>query len=170
VHARYPHLLEPLTVGNTTFRNRVFTAPLTLHAMQATERYPTEGVITHFVNKARGGAACVTCGGVNIFPPTPGDPNISWDVYQKQNLHYLAQLAEQIHFFGAKASMELGVTGVATGEYAVCDGVPMITGKPGKEMPERDMERYADGYAHAAGTLKDVGFDMILLHFGHGFL
>jgi 2,4-dienoyl-CoA reductase-like NADH-dependent reductase (Old Yellow Enzyme family)/thioredoxin reductase len=165
---RYPHLLVPLTVGDTTFRNRIFTAPTTLHSMQAGEPYPTENVITHFANKAKGGAACVTCCGVNIFPSESYNLAVNWDVYQKPYMHYLAQLAERIHFFGAKASMELGVVGVVLGEYAVCDGVPMIDGKPGKKMPEAEMERHAESYAHAAEALKDVGFDMLFLHFGHG--
>ena len=165
---RYPHLLAPLTIKNTIFRNRMFSAPITLHSIQAREPYPTESVITHFANKAKGGAACVTCCGVNIFPSTPNELYISWDVYQKSSMHYLAQLAERIHFYGAKASMELGAIGVVHGSYAVCDGVPMITGKPGKQISEKEMKRYAEGFAYAAEALKNAGFDMILLHFGHG--
>lgn len=80
----------------------------------------------------------------------------------------MAQLADRIHFYGAKASMELGVVGVVQGDYAVCDGIRMLTGKIGREMPESEMERHADAYAHTAEALKVVGFDMILLHFGHG--
>jgi len=166
---QYPHLLTPLKVGNTTFRNRIFTAPITLHSLQANEPYPTEAVITHFANKAKGGAACVTCSGVSIFPVTNED-HLNYDVYNKAPRHYLAQLADRIHFYGAKASMELGVGGVVGGKYAVSDGAPLMTGGLGKEMPEEEMERIANGYAYAAEALKSVGFDMVLLHFGHALL
>lgn len=165
---RYPHLLAPLKVGNSIFRNRLFTAPITLQAMQGRERYPTEGVITHFANKAKGGAACVTIGGVNIFPSIEDSFPINYDVYDKKNLHYLAQLAERVHFYGAKASMELGIVGLVRGEYTVSDGARKINGEPGKEMPEFEMERYAESFANASEALKNAGFDMLLLHFGHG--
>ena len=114
--SEYPNLLKPIKVGNTVFRNRLFSAPITLHSIQAAEPYPTEAAITHFANKARGGAACVTCAGVSIFPKQPDSGHAVWDVYDKSNVHSLAQLAERIHFYGAKASMELGVAGVVGGE------------------------------------------------------
>jgi len=169
IKKQYPHLLAPLKVGSTTFRNRIFTAPITLHSLQANEPYPTEAVITHFANKAKGGAACVTCAGVSIFPVT-NDDHLNYDVYNQSPIHYLAQLADRIHFYGAKASMELGVGGVVGGIYGVSDGVRLMTGQLGKEMPEEEMERIANGYAHAAKALKNAGFDMVLLHFGHGLL
>ena len=168
--SKYPHLLAPLKVGNLTFRNRIFTAPMTLHSVQAGEPYPSEAVITHFANKAKGGAACVTCAGVSIFPAINDGVHVSYDVYQKSNVHYLAQMVERIHFYGAKASMELGVTGVVGGEYGVSEGIILMAGNPAKEMPEAEMERIANGYAYATETLKNAGFDMVLLHFGHGLL
>ncbi|MDC7125600.1 MAG: FAD-dependent oxidoreductase [Spirochaetales bacterium] len=168
---QYSDLLKPITVGRTTFRNRIFTAPIGLHSVQGTEPYPTEAVMTHYANKAKGGAGCVTCGGVSIFPKVgEDDGHGTWDVYKHSNLNYLAQLSERIHFYGAKASMELGVAGVVGGEYGVSDGVILMAGNPAKEMPESEMERIAEGYANTAAALKEVGFDMVLLHFGHGLL
>jgi len=167
MQSRYPKLLSPLKVGPVTFRNRLFTAPIALWALQGNEPYPTEAVITHFANKARGGASCVTVSGVNLFP-VGGDNRIGYDVYQKPHVHYLAQLADRIHFFGARASMELGAVGVVQRPYGVSDGAPSITGKLVKEMPESEMEAQANAFAHCAEVLKKAGFDMVLLHFGHG--
>lgn len=167
---KYPNLLKPIKVGNTVFRNRLFSAPITLHSIQAAEPYPTEAAITHFANKARGGAACVTCAGVSIFPKIPDSGHAVWDVYDKSNIHCLAQLVERIHFYGAKASMELGVAGVVGGEYGASDEIILMAGNPAKEMPESEMERIAEGYAQAAFGCREAGFDMILLHFGHGLL
>lgn len=164
----YSNLLTPIKIGDVVFRNRIFTAPMTLHALQAREPYPTEAVITHFANKAKGGAACVTCSGVSIVNMANDGMHASWDIYQPNSLNYLAQLADRIHFYGAKASMELGGGGMTGGDYAVSDGVIMINGQPGHEMPEEEIERLSDCYANAAESVKDAGFDMILLHFGHG--
>ena len=112
MHEKYPHLLTPLQVGNTTFRNRIFTAPIALPSMQGKEAFPSRSVITHFANKARGGAACVTSTGVNIFHSMDDSLPVNYNVYDKKNLYGLAKLADRIHFYGAKASMELDATGV----------------------------------------------------------
>ncbi len=167
---RYPNLLKPIKIGKVTFRNRIFTAPTGLHAVQAEEPYPTEAAIVHFANRAKGGAGCVTCGGVSIFPRKKDDGHATWDVYEKSNVHVLAQLAESIHFHGAKASMELGVAGVVGGEYGASDGIILMAGNPAKEMPVSEMNRIADGYAASASGCRAAGFDMIMLHFGHGLL
>ena len=169
-NTRYPRLLEPIKIGNKIFKNRFFTAPISLHSLQAGEPFPTEAAITHFANKAKGGAACVTCGGVSIFPYAHDELHSSWDVYQKSNINYLAQLANRIRFYGARTSMELGVAGVVGGKFGVSDGVILMDGTPAKEMSVSEMERIADGYAHAADALKKASFDMVLLHFGHGLL
>lgn len=171
MHTEYPRLLSPLSVGGTTFKNRVFTAPITLHSIQGSEPYPSEAAMAHFANKARGGAACVTCAGVSVFPVGQDmSGHATWDAYAAPNLHYLAQLADRIHFHGAKASMELGVAGVVGGEYGASEGITLMAGNPAKEMPEAEMDRIADGYAGAAAGLVQAGFDMALLHFGHGLL
>ena len=54
MYQKYPHLLSPIKVGATIFRNRISSAPMTLHALQGSEPYPTDAVITHYANKARG--------------------------------------------------------------------------------------------------------------------
>ena len=126
--------------------------------------YDTTFFAGHRTLSKRG--ACVTCAGVSIFPVT-NDGNLGYDVYSRAPRHYLAQLADRIHFYGAKASMELGVGGVAGSVHAVSDGVLLIDGQLGKEMSAAEIERTADGYAYAAAALQEAGFDMVLLHFGH---
>lgn len=166
---KYSHLLAPLKVGNIIFRNRIFTAPMTLHALQAGKpHHPNDEVITHFANKAKGGAACVTCSGISIVPVDENDTvHTAWDIYNPSSLNYLAQLADRIHFYGAKASMELGGGGMTGGGYAVSDGAPLVNCEPGREMPEEEIERLVECYGNAAVAVKEAGFDMVLLHFGH---
>ena len=49
----YPNLLSPKKVGNILFKNRIFTAPTGVHALQNGELSFQESVITHFGNRAR---------------------------------------------------------------------------------------------------------------------
>lgn len=68
VSNKYSHLLSPLKVGTRVVKNRMTAANYKKHFIQGPEEYPTENVITHFVNKARNGAAIV-CFPASSSPP-----------------------------------------------------------------------------------------------------
>jgi 2,4-dienoyl-CoA reductase-like NADH-dependent reductase (Old Yellow Enzyme family)/thioredoxin reductase len=165
---KYPNLLSPIKLGDTWLRNRIITAPTTIHSASNGEQYPTEEAIVHFANRAKAGAALVTCAGVSFVPTEDDGEHTSWDVYKFNSLNALAHLAECIHFHGAKASMELGGGGMTGGGYAVSDGAPLINLQPGREMPVEEIYRLVKCYADAAEALKSAGFDGLFLHFGHG--
>ena len=165
---KYSHMLSPIRVGGTFFRNRIFAAPHGIPGVQGDEQHPTEQFIAHASNLAKAGAACVTCVGLSIVPVPRFNDVMVWDRTRKLPVHYLTQLSERIHFYGAKASMELGIAGVAKEGMVCCQGAKTIWGQPGKEMTEEDILRIVDCYAEGAKTALDGGFDMILLHFGHG--
>lgn len=164
----YPHLLTPLRVGNVVLRNRLFTAPMGLHSLQGSEPYPTQAIIQHYAKKARGGAAVVTCSGTRAYstPPTPGF--ICYDLYAKDSQHYLAQMADAIHFYGAKASMEITVS-PKEGSYQASAGNRVMG--PGnqisKEITETVMEEAIENLKLQVTTLKGLGYDMIMLHIAY---
>ena len=58
---RYPHLFQPVRIGDTLFRNRLFSAP-TGHPDVTLDGNFTEDAITYYERKAQGGAAAVTLG------------------------------------------------------------------------------------------------------------
>lgn len=163
---RYKHVMSPVRVGKHLLKNRLIAAPVTMHSASNGELYPTEAAMNFFVQRARAGAGLVVCAGVKLLPVTDDGEHASWDVYRHNALNRLAELAERIHFYGAKASMELigifeeGYTASASG--TLMDGVT-----PGREIPVSEMMRYKEGYAHSAETLMKLGYDGILLHFGH---
>jgi 2,4-dienoyl-CoA reductase-like NADH-dependent reductase (Old Yellow Enzyme family)/thioredoxin reductase len=168
---RYAHLLSPFQVGNVVFRNRIFTAPMGLHALQGGELYPTDAIITHYANKAKGGAAVVTCSGTGAYPVTPDKDHLAYDLYIGHSQHYLAQLADAIHFYGAKASMEIQA---ATKDPAmhVVGGVtrPGPGLKPGektKEITKEVMEEIKQNLKDQVKILKRLGFDMCMLHMAY---
>ena len=63
----FPHLLAPLKIGNTVFRNRMFCAP-TGHADIIADGQPSTEVIMVFERVAIGGAAMVSEGEVCVDP------------------------------------------------------------------------------------------------------
>ncbi len=180
---KYQNLLLPIKVGNIVFRNRLTASRSSPRFVQGSENYPTEALITHYANKARNGAAMVTCGGVgmphnvpdkylatfNSKTILPGD----FDIDDEHCQTYLSQLAEAIHFYGAKASMQIG--GYVPVKYDVSTGIPNIaptssvTPRVGEEIPADVLEECAEDFVRQAAMMKAVGFDMVYLHMAYRF-
>ncbi|MCI8537994.1 MAG: FAD-dependent oxidoreductase [Oscillospiraceae bacterium] len=164
--SNYPHLMTPVRVGRQLLKNRIIVAPSTIHSASPGVTYPTEAEMSFYIDRARDGAGMVVCGGAKLLPVSDDGEHANWNLYQHNHLNRLAELADRIHFYGAKASMEL--IGIFDFGYVGYDGGLLMDGRtPGREIPVEEMMKYKEGYAHCAGTLMNLGFDAVLLHFGH---
>jgi 2,4-dienoyl-CoA reductase-like NADH-dependent reductase (Old Yellow Enzyme family)/thioredoxin reductase len=162
----YKNLMSPIRIGKHLLKNRIIAAPVTLHSASNGENYPTEAAMNFFSQRAKEGAGMVVCAGVKLLPVLDDGEHASWDMYKHNSMNRLAELAERIHFYGAKASMEL--IGIFEEGYVASEGGLLMDGEtPGREIPVEEMMRYKDGYAHCAEKLMELGYDGILLHFGH---
>lgn len=181
MHNEFPNLFSPMQVGNVVFRNRIFCAPSN-HDMQGRENHPTEAAITYYANKARGGAAMITCGSCKADPldlPPTLELRPAWNQYNihdKLNLRYFAQQADAVHHFGAKASLELFIgnnqmysakSAKKRPFYMPSDTV-MPDGVTVPQMPVEEMERIANAYADACENMVIAKYDAVLIHGGHG--
>ncbi len=163
----YQHIMSPIRVGKHLLKNRIIAAPVTLHSASNGESYPTESAMNFFVQRAKAGAGLVVCAGVKLLPVVDDGEHTGWDLYKHNSMHRLAELAERIHFYGSKASMEL--IGIFEDGYVASEGGLLMDGiTPGREIPVSEMMRYKEAYAHSAEMLMKLGYDGILLHFGHG--
>lgn len=161
----YSNVLSPINVRGHFFKNRIISGPSTIHSASNGELYPTEEAMRFFVDRAREGAGMVTVAGVGTGPAFDDGLHANWNLHQYNQTNSLAELAERIHFYGAKASMEL--MGIFHDGYAVSDGAPLMNRGSGHEIPVEEMERFKEWYANDAAVLRDLGYDAILLHFGH---
>lgn len=172
----YPHLFEPLTVNGVTFKNRIFSAPNMMCYMDAAG-FPTPDMIAYYAEKAKGGAAVVTIGDTPVDKEHAASNPRSFTLAYP-NLPFLAEMAMAIHEHGAKASLELNHAGCVAVPEANDGGYPigpvdMIRDYDGVHvhaMTEEDMNEVADRFADGAELLKTAGFDMCLVHGGHGWL
>ncbi len=110
--SKYPHVLSPLVVRGHVLKNRLEVSNSLPHFLQGNEPFPAESVITHYANKAKAGAAIVTCMGINNFSrdmivPMEADFTHSpdFDLYNPACQNYLMQMADAIHYHGAVACM-----------------------------------------------------------------
>lgn len=178
----YPHIFEPLTIKGVTFRNRIFTAPTTSHLLQDNSAGPSDEYIANFVQKAKGGAACVCFGGMLMSQqPQEFRPShySAFDITNPASWRDFIKFTDAIHLYGAKASFEVLHFGVeeevpfAFKDQVTMYGASETVGPSGilfYEMPEDIMDKTADEYAEAAACAKSCGFDVLLIHGGHGCL
>jgi len=181
MNTKYPHIFSPITLGKgpgVVFKNRIWTAPTGVHLLAAGEPYPNEAVIAHYREKARGGAACICFSAQNMNrlgfedpDPIHSDP----DIFQERYHNYWYRLTSAVHFFGAKISLELLAFIRQDRDADGNEYLWSVGGEYDEEMemdlpamPRWAMEQMAADYALAARHAVKVGFDMIMLHFGHG--
>ncbi|SHI13318.1 2,4-dienoyl-CoA reductase [Sporobacter termitidis DSM 10068] len=177
---KYPHLFEPVRVGGTLFRNRLFAAPTGPQALTL-EGFPTPDVIAYYERKAIGGAAAVTVG-EGIVDSKRGRGG-QWHVMldNPRAAHPLHRLTDAVTRHGAVASVELqhagmyanrelsfmggGARGVAYGPVE-CE----LAGRHILPMTEELIEETIEAFANAALFAKQCGFGMVTVHGGHGWL
>ena len=174
----YPKLFEPFTIKRTTFRNRIFSVPNMMSHMNYAGR-PDESLVNYFAEKAFGGAACVTVGDTPV-DREHGATNPRSFALTPENQPRVAELAKAIHAGGAVASIELnhgGNTGVREANYGDEDWMPWgpvdavrWDGQRIHGMTAQELDIVAEHFADAAELVKNAGFDMVLLHGGHGWL
>lgn len=172
----YDMLLSPIQIGSLIFKNRMTSAPASL-ALYDGKGCLTPDSIAFFEMRAKGGAACVTLGesipdiGTGRSHPEqiPLDhPDVSVG---------LTDAADAIHLHGSIASIELSHGGAMCPSAFLGGKAPMgpsgyvnVNGDLVREMTEEDMYYLAEKYAAAAKLVKDCGYDMLMVHGGHGWL
>lgn len=169
----YIHALSPIKINNVVLRNRFIATPSNPHFIQATEKWPTEALITHYGNKAKAGAAVVTCKGNN--PVKTNDVHsLSLDITNGAHQHMFAQVAEAVHYYGAKASyLVLPNMNIVAG-YDASDGVlsEYVAGdgsrrEYGKAAPKELLYRMVEEYGKEAKLAQNLGFDMCYIHMAY---
>ncbi|MDD6188566.1 MAG: FAD-dependent oxidoreductase [Clostridiales bacterium] len=174
---RYPNLFKPLRLGNTYFRNRIFSAPTGLLDLTP-NCAPSFDHLAYFERKAKGGAASINIGESIVCDYDSGDSR--YDIFllkdRKYNYNGLAKLADAINRQGAVATIELQHPGAAsrrngTHQMAPSDGPnPLDPSIMCRAMTEEDIYRVIDEFSEAALYAKTRGFGMVQIHGGHGWL
>ena len=174
--ASYEKLLQPLQVAGLRLKNRMLSAPTSMAELGPGEHYSDDN-INYYKLKAAGGVALVSVGDVIVDLSTGRSHPMQVGLDDPTAVPYLVKMADAIHSGGAAAEIEIDHGG------ALCDPV-FIDGKNAigpsgyvddwgdevKEMTEEQIYEIADKFAEAAATAKACGFDMVMIHAGHGWL
>ena len=177
---QFKHLSSPITIGRKTFRNRMFSAP-----MGGTD-ITNDGCIgpksTAFYElRAKGGAAAVTVSECMVHK-TDGSHAYRLDESILNSLAGATYAADAIRRHGAIPSLELSHSGMFAGtymtdktkqhelvQYGPCDTV-RADGVKVRALDEELITEIVHAYGHVASLAKRAGFEMVMIHGGHGWL
>ena len=178
---KYPNLCKPLRVGKVIFRNRMFSTP-----MGGTD-IANDGCIgpkskAFYEYRAKGGAAAVTVSELMVHPATDGSHAYHLDESILNSLANATYTADAIRRHGSIPSIELSHSGMFAGTYmtdkskskglaqwSADDGV-RADGVPYKALSKDMIAEIVAAYGHVAGLCKRAGFEMVMVHAGHGWL
>ena len=178
---KYPHLCSPLTVGNVTFRNRMCSAPMS-GAEITTDCCIGRSSRAFYELRAKGGAANITVSEVMVHPDTDGSHAYHLNTTVPGSIPSFTLTADAIRRHGAIPSVELSHSGQYAGTYmqdknkksSICQWGPSEgtrpDGRPVKTLTEEMLQEIIQAYADVAALAKRCGFEMIMVHGGHGWL
>ena len=178
---KFKNLCSPLVVGRTVFRNRIGSAP-----MGGTD-ISNDGCIgdkskAFYELRAKGGAAVVTVSELMVHPATDGSHAYHLDESILNSLAQATYCADAIKRHGAIPSLELSHSGMFAGTYmtdkkkqkSMNQWGPSDTvrndGVQVKALTKPMIDEIVEAYGHVAGLAKRAGFEMLMVHGGHGWL
>ncbi len=186
----YPNLLSPIRIGRFVLKNRMQSSNSLPHFSQGPEEYPADGTISHFVGRARTGAAFVTFAGMddNIDnPPLPDSLDVShfpdFDIHNAKCQNYLVEMIEAMHAVGSIVSGSL-FSANKKYRYTHPDGTEeIVDANPpvdvglgatamayqfvGDEISAEDLRKIAKSYGQRAAFYRHLGFDAVTIHMSY---
>lgn len=147
-------LFQPIEIGNLTLKNRIECGPYG-SGLNELDGSPGLRAYKHAENIARGGACIMTQGSTNVNKDNLNAP--VGDLNNMFNAGRFIDIVEVCHQYGCAASLELvgGIESFMPPEQFVC-------------RPKEEIKQFISDYADAAEAAMVRGYDMIMVHGGHG--
>lgn len=179
-------LFKPLTLADTTFRNRVFVSPMCQYS--AEDGFPNDWHFVHLGSRAVGGAGLVMMEATAVTPAgriTRGDLGI----WSDDHVAEFKRNADFIKSQGAIAGIQLAHAGRKASCVAPWDGGRALTAEEGawetvapsaipfsddsptpRALGTEDMAALVEAFVDAARRADQAGIDVIEVHGAHGYL
>lgn len=178
-------LFAPLTLRGTTFRNRVFVAPMAQYS--SVNGHPRDWHLVHLGALARGGPGLVMTEATAVTPDGRGSPQDAGIWTDAQAEDYV-RITDFIRSQGAVPGIQLGHAGRKGSTYAPWRGRGYVQPADGgwqtagpspvgfadwpapRELSDTDIKENVQAWADAALRAARAGFEVVELHAAHGYL
>jgi anthraniloyl-CoA monooxygenase len=181
-----PPMFAPITLRDVTIPNRVVVSPMCMYS--AKDGTVNDWALVHLGSRAVGGAGLVIsemtdvlpegrismhCAGMYSPEHVPAWKRVTDFIHE----HSASKVAVQLAHAGRKGSLTRSWEGhknlgeKANWEILAPSAIPFMEGRQTpRAMNRADMDKVRDAFARAAAMSHEAGFDMIELHFAHGYL
>ena len=173
---KYKRLFEPFKIRGKTFRNKIFSSPQDTYRLTY-EGFLNESATAFYEMKAMGGFATVCLGDMMVDSRSGHSHQFMLRGDDMKGRYSFTRTAAAIKRHGAVSGVELNHAGknsnvMAKNEgfiYGVSDEVKE-DGTPVRAMDDDFIEHLIDRYVSSAKFAMLCGYEMIVLHGGHGWL
>ncbi len=169
-NSHYPHLFEPLELGFTTLKNRIFMA--SMHVRFELLDRATERAAAFYAERARGGAALIVTGG---YGPNPqgviedgADCLNSPDQVEEESA-----IPAAVHAAGGRIVLQI----LHAGRYAKVDRPVGASSMPSPINPREihaltmeEVEQTIEDYVNCAALAQQAGYDGVEIMGSEGYL
>ena len=173
----YSHLFSPGKIGGVTLRNRVVMAPIdsifTTEDGASNERHRA-----YLAARAKGGVGLIISDNMAVEFPRGATGSKAVRIDQDRYIAALSEVAEDVHFWGAKIVAQLSHSGRQT-TLGATQGNQLVSasaiGWPGSDGVPRalttdEVAEMVEAFADAAVRVQQAQFDGVEIHAAHGYL
>jgi anthraniloyl-CoA monooxygenase len=181
-----PPLFTPFRLRDLLLENRSVVSPMCQYS--AEHGTPNDWHLVHLGTRALGGAALVFTEMTDVTPEGRISPGCT-GMYAPEHVTAWRRIVDFVHRHSrARIGLQLGHAGRKAATKLMWEGDnqplesgawPIMAASPlpyfphsqiPKEMDRADMAGVRDAFARAARMAEEAGFDMLELHFAHGYL
>jgi len=181
-----PPMFTPFRLRDLVFSNRVVVSPMCQYI--AEDGMPNDWHVVHLGSRAIGGAGLVFSEMTDVSREGRISPGCT-GMYSAEHVAGWKRIVDFVHAnSGAKIAIQLGHAGRKGSTQRMWDGMdeplpagnwPIISASPlpyfphsqvPKEMTRADMDQVKEDFVRAAELSDEAGFDLLELHFAHGYL
>ena len=170
LHARYPHLFEPLQVGSVTIPNRVLMG--SMHVGLEEERGRLDKMAAYFAARAAGGVGLIISGGIAPNRSGQGKP-FAAKLTNRYEVWKHKPVTDAVHDAGGLIAMQI----LHTGRYAYS---PLAVGPSPVKSPispfrpralsPKQVQATIDDFARCAALARQAGYDGVEVMGSEGYL
>jgi anthraniloyl-CoA monooxygenase len=181
-----PPMFTPFRLRDLVLANRVVVSPMCQYS--AEDGTPTDWHLVHLGSRAMGGAALVIAEMTDVSREGRISPGCT-GMYKPEHVVAWRRIVDFVHGHSRAAiGLQLAHAGRKGSTRRLWEGIdeplpegnwPLISASPipflphgqvPRAMTREDMDRVRGEFVRATGMAEDAGFDLLELHFAHGYL
>jgi 2,4-dienoyl-CoA reductase-like NADH-dependent reductase (Old Yellow Enzyme family) len=179
-------LFTPLTIREVTFRNRIAVSPMCQYSSE--DGFANDWHLVHLGSRAAGGAALVIMEASAVEARGRISPQ-DHGIWKDEHIPFLARITSFLRQQGAAAGIQLAHAGRKASTYRPWEGSGAVPPEAGgwqpvapspvafqpdypmpKELTAAEISGVGESFAAAARRALQAGFQVVELHYAHGYL